>query len=172
MSPNCQSALKMAHFRVLNVAHFGTAPAEAGGGRAPSDPQDIRWRAEHEKTGYEHRTPVTAEALAVLERARARSSGLETAAAHTPREPGAPAASGPHYPPMSGKRLRLPFTPIVTCLTIHPRPSSPANCRSAPSRSPPAATRAASRRHFPGPQSPIDRRQPAGRLQISSSSGS
>ena len=23
----------------------------------------IRWRAEHEKTGHEHRTPVTAEAL-------------------------------------------------------------------------------------------------------------
>ena len=32
----------------------------------------IRWRAEHEKSGYEHRTPVTEEALAVLEEARAR----------------------------------------------------------------------------------------------------
>ncbi len=30
----------------------------------------IRWRAENEKTGYEHRTPVTAEVLAVLEEAR------------------------------------------------------------------------------------------------------
>ena len=30
----------------------------------------IRWRAEHEKTGFEHRTPVTAEALDVLEEAR------------------------------------------------------------------------------------------------------
>ena len=30
----------------------------------------IRWRAEHEKTGYEHRTPVTAEAVAALEEAR------------------------------------------------------------------------------------------------------
>ena len=30
----------------------------------------IRWRAEHEKTGFEHRTPVTAEALGVLEAAR------------------------------------------------------------------------------------------------------
>ena len=39
----------------------------------------IRWRAEHEKTGYEHRTPVTAEALAALEEARRRSSGLENA---------------------------------------------------------------------------------------------
>ena len=37
----------------------------------------IRWRAEHEKTGYEHCTPVTAEALAALEEARERSSGLE-----------------------------------------------------------------------------------------------
>ncbi len=39
----------------------------------------VRWRAEHEKTGYEHRTPVTAEALAVLEEARERSSGHEDA---------------------------------------------------------------------------------------------
>jgi len=30
----------------------------------------IRWRAEHEKSGFEHRTPVTDEALAVLEEAR------------------------------------------------------------------------------------------------------
>ncbi|MCY3704132.1 MAG: tyrosine-type recombinase/integrase [Gammaproteobacteria bacterium] len=30
----------------------------------------IRWRAENEKTGYEHRTPVTDEVLAVLEEAR------------------------------------------------------------------------------------------------------
>ena len=30
----------------------------------------IRWRAEHEKTGFEHRTPVTDKALGVLEEAR------------------------------------------------------------------------------------------------------
>ena len=36
----------------------------------------IRWRGEHEKTGYEHRTPVTAEALAVLEEARRRNPGI------------------------------------------------------------------------------------------------
>ncbi len=36
----------------------------------------IRWRAEHEKTGYEHRTPVTAEALAVLEEVRWRNPGI------------------------------------------------------------------------------------------------
>ena len=34
------------------------------------DGKTIRWRAEHEKTGYEHRTPVTAEAVAALESAR------------------------------------------------------------------------------------------------------
>ena len=33
----------------------------------------IRWRAEHEKTGYEHRTPATDEVLAALEEARSSS---------------------------------------------------------------------------------------------------
>ena len=36
--------------------------------------REIRWRAKHEKTGYEHRTPVTAEALAALEEARRMST--------------------------------------------------------------------------------------------------
>ena len=36
----------------------------------------IRWRGEHEKTGYEHRTPVTAEVLAVLEEDRRRNPGI------------------------------------------------------------------------------------------------
>ena len=36
----------------------------------------IRWRGEHEKTGYEHRTPVSAEALGVLEEARWRNPGI------------------------------------------------------------------------------------------------
>ncbi len=35
----------------------------------------VRWRAKNEKTGYEHTTPVTAEALAALEEARALSAG-------------------------------------------------------------------------------------------------
>ena len=35
----------------------------------------IRWRAKHEKTGYEHRTPVTAEAIAALEEAQRMSTG-------------------------------------------------------------------------------------------------
>ena len=39
----------------------------------------VRWRAEHEKTGYEHRTPVTAEAIAVLEEARRRNPGIGNA---------------------------------------------------------------------------------------------
>ena len=36
----------------------------------------IRWRAEHEKTGHEHQTPVTAEALDALEEARRRNPGI------------------------------------------------------------------------------------------------
>ena len=36
----------------------------------------IRWRAEHEKSGYEHRTPVTTAALAVLEEARRANPGI------------------------------------------------------------------------------------------------
>ncbi|MDE0249062.1 MAG: site-specific integrase [Gammaproteobacteria bacterium] len=36
----------------------------------------IRWRAEHEKSGYEHRTPVTADTLAVLEEARRKHPGI------------------------------------------------------------------------------------------------
>ena len=35
----------------------------------------IRWRAEHEKTGYEHRTPLTDEAIAALEEARRMGAG-------------------------------------------------------------------------------------------------
>ena len=35
----------------------------------------VRWRAKHEKTGYEHTTPLTAEALAALEEARRMSQG-------------------------------------------------------------------------------------------------
>ena len=44
----------------------------------------IRWRGEHEKTGYEHRTPATAGALAVLEEARRRNPGI----GNTPLLPG------------------------------------------------------------------------------------
>ena len=37
------------------------------------DGETIRWRSEHEKTGYEHTTPVTPEAVAALEEARRRN---------------------------------------------------------------------------------------------------
>lgn len=39
------------------------------------DARAIRWRAEHEKTGYEHSTPATAEALAALDEARRQNPG-------------------------------------------------------------------------------------------------
>ena len=39
----------------------------------------IRWRAEHEKTGYEHRTPVTADAVAALEEAQRMGKGAADA---------------------------------------------------------------------------------------------
>ena len=39
------------------------------------DGKTIRWRAEYEKTGYEHITPLTAEAVAALEEARRMSQG-------------------------------------------------------------------------------------------------
>ncbi|MDE0072532.1 MAG: tyrosine-type recombinase/integrase [Gammaproteobacteria bacterium] len=39
----------------------------------------VRWRAEHEKTGYEHVTPLTDEALAVLEEARRMDAGTGNA---------------------------------------------------------------------------------------------
>ena len=35
----------------------------------------VRWRAEHEQTGYEHYTPVTAEALAALGEAQRKNPG-------------------------------------------------------------------------------------------------
>ena len=40
------------------------------------DGETIRWRSEHEKTGYEHRTPLSAQALAVLKQASRRSLGI------------------------------------------------------------------------------------------------
>ena len=39
------------------------------------DLKTVRWRGEHDKSGHEHVTPLTDEALAVLEEARRRSSG-------------------------------------------------------------------------------------------------
>ena len=39
------------------------------------DGRVVRWRAEHDKSGYEHSTPLTAEALAALKDARRENSG-------------------------------------------------------------------------------------------------
>ncbi len=48
----------------------------------------IRWRAENEKTGYEHRTPVTDEVLAVLEEARTQNpKGWDSPVLPAPRDP-------------------------------------------------------------------------------------
>ncbi len=59
----------------------------------------IRWRAEHEKSGYAHRTPVTAEALVVLEEARKKNL----------RIPNAPVLSAPRSPSkcVSSERVRV-----------------------------------------------------------------
>jgi len=57
----------------------------------------IRWRAENEKTGYEHRTPVTAEVLAVLEEARMRN----------PRGGGSPVLPAPKDPSRCLDRSRV-----------------------------------------------------------------
>ena len=68
-------ALVLAHetgHRIGAIRHLRWSDIDLDGGV-------IRWRAEHEKTGYEHRTPVTAEAVAALEEAKERSSGLADA---------------------------------------------------------------------------------------------
>ena len=50
----------------------------------------IRWRGDHEKTGYEHRTPVTDEAVAALEEARRKSTEFgEAPVLPTPKDPSA-----------------------------------------------------------------------------------
>ena len=48
----------------------------------------MRWRAEHEKIGYEHRTPVTSKALAALEEARRHNPGIgDTPLLPAPKDP-------------------------------------------------------------------------------------
>jgi integrase len=59
----------------------------------------IRWRAEHEKTGYEHRTPMTDEALAVLQEARSQHPGIADA----------PVLPAPRDPARSVGRSRVRF---------------------------------------------------------------
>ena len=57
----------------------------------------IRWRAENEKTGYEHRTPMTAEAIAALREARTRN----------PRPGNAPVFPAPKDPSRCLDRSRV-----------------------------------------------------------------
>ncbi|MXX56645.1 MAG: site-specific integrase [Gemmatimonadetes bacterium] len=59
----------------------------------------VRWRAEHEKTGYEHCTPVTAEALAALGWAQRRNPG----AGKTPVLPAS--TEFPSDPQFGGNRI-------------------------------------------------------------------
>ncbi len=52
--------------------------------------REVRWRAEHEKTGYEHVTPMTDQAVAVLEETRDANPGNgETPVLPEPRDPSA-----------------------------------------------------------------------------------
>ena len=64
-------ALVLAHetgHRIGAIRHLRWTDIDLEGGV-------VRWRAEHEKTGYEHCTPATAEALAALEEAQGRNPG-------------------------------------------------------------------------------------------------
>lgn len=55
------------------------------------DSGNIRWRAEHEKTGYEHVTPMTMDARTALEEARRRNPGIGDAPIlPAPRTPSSP----------------------------------------------------------------------------------
>ena len=57
--------------------------------------REVRWRAEHEKTGYEHVTPMTDEAVAVLEEAREANPGNgETAVLPAPQDPSSSISRG------------------------------------------------------------------------------
>ncbi len=57
--------------------------------------REVRWRAEHEKTGYEHVTPMTDQAVAVLEEARDANPGSgESLVLPAPRDPSASISRG------------------------------------------------------------------------------
>ena len=59
------------------------------------DGDTIRWRSEHEKTGYEHVTPMTDEAVAVLEEAREANPGSgETPVLPARKDPSASISHG------------------------------------------------------------------------------
>ena len=73
----------------------------------------IRWRAENEKTGYEHRTPITAEVLAVLEEARMRS----------PKTGNAPVLPAPKDPSrcLDRSRVRVWWQKAETLAGLEPK---------------------------------------------------
>ncbi len=57
--------------------------------------REVRWRAEHEKTGYEHVTPMTDQAVAVMEEARDANPGSgEALVLPAPRDPSASISRG------------------------------------------------------------------------------
>ena len=57
--------------------------------------REVRWRAEHEKTGYEHVTPMTDQAVTVLEEARDANPGSgEALVLPAPRDPSASISRG------------------------------------------------------------------------------
>ncbi len=77
-------ALVLAHetgHRIGAIRHLRWCDLDMGAGA-------IRWRAEHEKSGFEHRTPLTTEALGVLEEARKENPGSGDAPVlPAPRDP-------------------------------------------------------------------------------------
>ena len=73
----------------------------------------IRWRAEHEKTGHEHRTPVTAEALAAVKEARRQNPGVGDAPVFP--APGDPSKS------VSRSRARTWWTKAQTLAGLEPK---------------------------------------------------
>ncbi|MXX35346.1 MAG: site-specific integrase [Gemmatimonadetes bacterium] len=77
------------------------------------DHKTIRWRAEHEKTGHEHRTPVTVEALAALEEARRQNPGIGDAPVFP--APGDPTKS------VSRSRARTWWTTAQTRARLEPK---------------------------------------------------
>ncbi len=74
----------------------------------------IRWRAEHEKNGYEHRTPLTAGAVATLEEARRRNPGIGNA-------PVLPAPADPSAC-LSGNRAQAWWNRAEKLAGLEPKP--------------------------------------------------
>ena len=65
----------------------------------------VRWRAEHEKNGYEHRTPLTKEAVAALEEARRQNPSIgDTPVFPAPKDPQSPSTGT--WPGTGGRRPR------------------------------------------------------------------